>query len=83
MFLRRNRVYLYLNYSAEGLKACDAEMASAGLKTFMTVKNVEDCKEAVKLISQMMKENGLIRYPSETKIAEEDCVKGFTYVLSK
>ncbi|MBR2384980.1 MAG: InlB B-repeat-containing protein [Clostridia bacterium] len=83
MFLRRNRVYLYLNYSAEGLKACDAEMASAGLKTFMTVKNVEDCKEAVKLISQMMKENGLIRYPSEAKIAEEDCVKGFTYVLSK
>ena len=83
MFLRRNRVYLYLNHGGEGLKECDAEMASLGLKTFMTVKTIDDCKEAVALISQMMKENGLIRYPSEMKIAEEDCSKGFTYVLSK
>ena len=83
MFLRRNRVYLYINYGAEGLKECDAEMATLGLKTFMTVNNIDDCKEAVRLISAMMKENGLIRYPSEKKIAEEDCASGFTYVLSK
>ena len=83
MFLRRNKVYLYLNHGAEGLKECDAEMAVAGLKTFMTIKSADDCKEAMKLISAMMRENGLIRYPSEVKIAEEDCAKGFTYVLSK
>ena len=83
MFLRRGRVYLYLNHSAEGLKDCDAEMSALGLKTFMTVKSADDCKDAIKLISAMMKENGLIRYPSEMKIAEEDCSKGFTYTLSK
>ena len=83
MFLTRGRVYLYLNHSAEGLKACDEEMANAGFKSFMTVKSIEDCKEAIALISAMMKANGLVRFPSEIKIAEEDCSKGFTYTLSK
>ena len=83
MFLARNKVYLYLNYGADGLKASDEEMSKLGLKTFMTVKSIDDCKEAVKLISSMMKENGLIRYPSEIKVAEDSCDKGFTYVLSK
>ena len=81
MFLSRGRVYLYLNHDAEGLKACDSEMV--GFKAFMTVKSVEDCKEAMALISAMMKANGLVRFPMEVKIAEEDCAKGFTYTLSK
>lgn len=83
MFLSNNKVYMYLNYGAEGLNESDAEMSAIGLKTFLTVKSLDDCKEAVKLISAMMKENGLVRYPSEKKIAADDCTKGFTYVLSK
>ena len=83
MFLRRGRVYLYLNHEAEGLKVCDADMAALGFKAFMTVKSVDDCKQAVALITAMMKANGLVRFPVETKIADEDCAKGFTYTLSK
>ncbi len=83
MFLRRGRVYLYLNHEAEGLNACDSEMSALGFKTFMTVKSVDDCKEAVRVISAMMKANGLVRFPSEVKIADEDSTKGFTYTLSK
>ena len=83
MFLDRARVYLYVNYTADGLNECDAEMAALGLKSFMTVKTVDECKEAIRVITAMMKENGLIRFPSEVSIAGEDCVKGFTYTLKK
>jgi len=83
MFLARGKVYMYLNYTAEGLNACDEEMANDGYKTFMTVKNADDCRNAIKAISAMMKENGLIRYPSQVSVADDDCKRGFTYTLSK
>ena len=81
MFLARGRVFMYL--AADGANACDDELASQGFKSIMTVKTVDDCKAAIKAISAMMKENGLIRYPSEVKIADDDSLKGFTYTLSK
>ena len=83
MFLARGKVYMFLNYTAEGLNACDEEMANEGYKTFMTVNNADDCRNAIKAISAMMKENGLIRYPSAVSVAGDDCKKGFTYRLSK
>ena len=83
MFLTRGRVFMYLNYSAEGLNACDDVMVAQGYKSMMTIKDADECRVAVKHIAAMMKENGLVRFPSEIKIAGDDCVKGFTYTLKK
>ncbi|MBQ7373792.1 MAG: InlB B-repeat-containing protein [Clostridia bacterium] len=83
MFLARGKVYAYLNYTAEGLNACDDEMAKEGYKSFMTVKNADDCRKALALIGAMMKENGLVRFPSKVEIAGSDCKQGFTYSLKK
>ena len=83
MFLTRGRVFMYINHSAEGLNACDDVMVAQGYKSMMTIKDANECRVAVKHIAAMMKENGLIRFPSEIKIAGDDCVKGFTYTLKK
>ena len=47
----------------------------------MVVKTAEDCKKAIAAISLMMRENGLVRYPSANSITEESSDKGFTYTL--
>ena len=83
MFVARGKIYAYLNYEAEGLNACDVVMATAGYKSFVTVKNAEDCKKALAFVGAMMKESGLVRFPSKVEMAGADCTEGFTYTLKK
>ena len=83
MFLARGRVFMYVNYSAEGLNACDEVMVAQGYKSMMTIKDADECKVAIKHIAAMMKENGLVRFPSEIKISGDESIKGFTYTLKK
>ena len=83
MFLARGKVYAYINYTAEGLNACDEAMANEGYKSFLTVKDADDCRKALGYIGAMMKENGLVRYPSKVELAGADCKDGFTYTLKK
>jgi len=80
-FVVGDKLYAYLNYSAEGMNACDEELAAKGYKSFMVARNTEECKALIAAIGAMMKENGLIRYPLETNIAEEKDSRGFTYTL--
>ena len=83
MFVARGKVYAYINYMAEGLNACDEEMANAGYKSFVTIKDRDDCRKAIATIGAMMKENGLVRYPRKVEIAGSNCKDGFTYTLKK
>ena len=83
MFMARGKIYAYVNYSAEGLNACDPVMVEAGYKSFMTIKNSDDCRKALEVIGAMMKENGLVRFPSKVEMAGADCKDGFTYTLKK
>ena len=81
MFTLHGKVYLYLNYFADGMMECDGELKEKGFRSFVVVRNVEECKEAENVIRAMMKENGLVRYPTEVTIAEDGSDKGFTYTL--
>lgn len=80
-FLAGGKVYMYLNSSAEGTNASDDAMKAEGLGSFMVVKTADDCKKALKAISSVMRENGLVRYPSATSIKEDSSDKGFAYTL--
>lgn len=83
MFVARGKIYAYINYMADGLNACDDAMANAGYKSFMTIKDSDGCRKAIAVIGAMMKENGLVRFPSKVEIAGADCTEGFTYTLKK
>lgn len=80
-FIARGKVYMYLNYAGEGINAADSAMQAEGLGSFMIVKSAEDCKKAISTIGLMMRENGLVRYPSATSIKEDASDKGFSYTL--
>ena len=80
-FIARGKVYMYLNYAGEGVNAADSAMQAEGLGSFMIVKSAEDCKKAISTIGLMMRENGLVRYPSATSIKEDASDKGFSYTL--
>ena len=81
MFNAFGRVTLYLNYIADGMNECDEALKAMGYKSFVVVKDAEDCAKAEEYIRAMMKENGLIRYPTDAYIAEDGNDKGFTYTL--
>ncbi len=80
-FIANGKVYMYLNVTGEGFNAADDALKAEGLGSFMVVKTAEDCRKALAAISLMMRENGLVRYPSATSISEESNDKGFTYTL--
>ena len=80
-FIARGKVYMYLNYAGEGINAADGTMQAEGLGSFMIVKSAEDCKKALSTIGLMMRENGLVRYPSATSVKEDASDKGFSYTL--
>ncbi len=80
-FVAGGKVYMYLNVTGEGFNAADDALKAEGLGSFMVVKTADDCKKALAAISLMMRENGLVRYPSATSISEESDDKGFTYTL--
>ena len=80
-FIARGKVYMYLNYAGEGTNAADGTMQAEGLGSFMIVKSAEDCKKALSTIGLMMRENGLVRYPSATSVKEDASDKGFSYTL--
>ena len=80
-FIANGKVYMYLNVTGDGFNAADDAIKAEGLGSFMVVKTAEDCKKAIAAISLMMRENGLVRYPSANSITEESSDKGFTYTL--
>ena len=80
-FIARGKVYMYLNYAGEGTNAADGTMQAEGLGSFMIVKSAEDCKKALSTIGLMMRENGLVRYPSATSVKEDASDKGFSFTL--
>ena len=80
-FIANGKVYMYLNVTGDGFNAADDAIKAEGLGSFMVVKTAEDCKKAIAAISLMMRENGLVRYPSANGITEESSDKGFTYTL--
>lgn len=81
MFKDGNNVLVYMNYMAVGLKASEPYMAEQGYTSVVTVSDISDCKRAMAYIEQMMKENGLIRYPLMTGFVESGDDDGFAYVL--
>ena len=81
MFKDGNNVLVYMNYSAAGLKASEPYMAEQGYTSVVTVSDISDCKRVMAYIEQMMKENGLIRYPLMTGFVESGDDDGFAYVL--
>ena len=81
MFKGGDKVYIYLNYAAENLNAASEEMQAEGYKSIMVVKTADECKEAIKAITAMMRENGLVRFPTASTLAEDNSDKGFTYTL--
>lgn len=76
-----DKIYIYLNYAAENLNAAGEEMQAEGYKSIMVVKTADECKEAIKAITAMMRENGLVRFPTASTLAEDNSDKGFTYTL--
>ncbi len=80
-FIANGKVYMYLNVTGDGFNAADDAIKAEGLGSFMVVKTADDCKKAIAAISLMMRENGLVRYPSANSITEESSDKGFTYTL--
>ena len=80
-FIANGKVYMYLNVTGDGFNAADDAIKAEGLGSFMVVKTAEDCKKALAAISLMMRENGLVRYPSANSVSEESSDKGFTYTL--
>ena len=80
-FIANGKVYMYLNVTGDGFNAADDAIKAEGLGSFMVVKTAEDCKKALAAITLMMRENGLVRYPSANSISEESSDKGFTYTL--
>lgn len=80
-FLAGGKIYIYLSGAQEGLNAADEAMKAEGLDSFMVVKTADDCKKAIAAISQTMRANNLVRYPSATNIKEDSSEKGFTYTL--
>lgn len=81
MFVARGKLFVYLASENESLMQADESFAAEGLKSFMIVNTIEGCKEAIATIGEMMKENGLVRYPTDHMINEEGTEKGFNYVL--
>ena len=81
MFKDGDDVLVYLNYQADGLDAAEPYMAQQGYASVVKVAGIEDCKKAMAYIEQMMKENGLIRYPLMTGYVESGDDDGFAYVL--
>ncbi len=81
MFKGGDKIYIYLNYAAENLNAASEEMQAEGYKSIMVVKTADECKEAIKAITAMMRENGLVRFPTASTFAEDNSDKGFTYTL--
>lgn len=81
MFKDGDKVLVYMNYLAAGLKASEPYMAEQGYTSVVTVSDISDCKRAMAYIEQMMKENGLIRYPLMTGFVESGDDDGFAYVL--
>ncbi len=82
-FVGHGRVYIYLNYEGEGMDACDDAMKAEGYKSFVVVRNAEECAVAIGYITKMMRANGLVRFPVDSNIAEEGSDKGFTYTLKR
>ena len=80
-FLAGGKIYIYLSGAQEGLNAADEAMKAEGLDSFMVVKTADDCKKAIAAISQTMRANNLVRYPSATNVKEDSSEKGFTYTL--
>lgn len=76
-----DKIFIYLNYAAENLNAAGEEMQAEGYKSVMVVKTADECKEAIKAITAMMRENGLVRFPTASTLAEDNSDKGFTYTL--
>lgn len=76
-----DKIYIYLNYAADNLNAAGEEMQAEGYKSIMVVKTYKECEEAIKAITAMMRENGLIRFPTASTLAEDNSDKGFTYTL--
>ena len=81
MFTVYGRVSLYLNYFEDGMNECDEAMKALGYRSFVVVRNAEEGLNAEEYIKAMMKENGLVRYPVDSYIAEESTDKGFSYTL--
>ena len=81
MFKGGDKIYIYLNYADENLNAASEEMQAEGYKSIMVVKTADECKEAIKAITAMMRENGLVRFPTASTLAEDNSDKGFTYTL--
>lgn len=81
MFKDEGKVLVYLNYSVAGLKASEPYMAEQGYSSVVSVATLNDCKRVMAYIEQMMKENGLIRYPLLTGFVESGDDDGFAYVL--
>ncbi len=81
MFKGENKVYLYVNHTAEGLKDADELFKAEGFTSFTTVSNVDELVEAVKVIDDMMKKNGLKKVPFQVSIGDSADDDGFTYVL--
>ncbi len=74
-------VLVYLNHEADGLDAAEEVMAEQGYVSLIKVTDAESCKAAMKFIDDMMKDNGLIRYPAMTGFIESGDDDGFAYVL--
>lgn len=74
-------VLVYLNHESDGLKAAEDVMVEQGYVSLIEVRDTDGCKAAMSYIDEMMKDNGLIRYPAMTGFIESGDDDGFAYVL--
>ena len=81
MFIARGKLFVYLAVENDAMMQADESLAAEGLKSLLIVNNAEECRSAIEAIGEMMKENGLVRYPTDHSVNEEGTEKGFNYVL--
>lgn len=81
MFIARGKLFVYLAVENEAMMQADESLAAEGLKSLLIVNNAEECRSAIEAIGEMMKENGLVRFPTDHSVNEEGTEKGFNYVL--
>ena len=81
MFIAHGKLFVYLAVENEAMMQADESLAAEGLKSLLIVNNAEECRSAIEAIGEMMKENGLVRFPTDHSVNEEGTEKGFNYVL--